>query len=65
MATIKINHLKSNGVDLFNDSENFMHELANEDFAISKIHGGTTPLCVATAISLISLLFPKEAGSNC
>jgi hypothetical protein len=56
MATIKINHLKSNGVDLFNDSENFMHELANEDFAIGKIHGGTTTLCLVTAVSLITYL---------
>jgi hypothetical protein len=58
MATIKINHLKSNGVDLFNDSENFMHELASEDFAIGKIHGGTTIPC-GISISVVTYLVVK------
>lgn len=60
MATIKINNLKSNGSDLFNDSENYLNELTNGEDMMT--NGGITPIIAISVetvfISLATYSFP-------
>lgn len=52
MATIKISDLHPTGADLFQDSENYLNELTDDELDLT--HGGFTPAVskfVVTAVS--------------
>ena len=49
MASIKINNLQPAGTDLFNDSQNYLNELNNQELEL--VHGG----CISRTINLLPL----------
>jgi hypothetical protein len=54
MTTIMISDLQPTGSDLLIDSENFLNELT--DAELIQTRGGTTPLCLAGAVVVFTLI---------
>ena len=57
MATIKITNLEPAGADLFNDSENYLNELSNQELEL--VNGGksiissiTIPITITITITI-------------
>lgn len=62
MSTIDLHDLKSTGLDLFLDSENYLNELTGDELTI--IHGGSTTVCSAVVVTRVSQMLTKS-GKVC
>ncbi|MCU0532338.1 MAG: hypothetical protein MUD14_00300 [Hydrococcus sp. Prado102] len=65
MANIAIFDLRLTGSELFSDDESYMRELSDGDFEFSKINGGTSGLCIASAcVALITFGIGYYSGKH-
>lgn len=57
MASIKIDNLQPAGSDLFNDSENYLHELSDQELDI--VNGGKMDLICSCTITITITIFTR------
>ncbi|MDZ8262456.1 hypothetical protein [Nostoc sp. ChiQUE01b] len=58
MAKLKINELKTSGVELFEDSETFLNEISDDELA--KAMGGLDVVQIETYVATIRLTVVNE-----
>ncbi len=54
MANIKVSDLYPAGSELFSDYESYMNEVCEGE--LLSVQGGSTPICLRTIVSLVSLV---------
>ena len=57
MALIKINNLQPAGTDLFNDSENYLNELSNQELEL--VNGGKSIISSITIPIIITITITR------